>query len=36
VASIQKHRKRWRVKWRDETGRVLYESFATEKLAEKA
>jgi integrase len=29
VASIQKHRNRWRVKWHDENGRALYESFAT-------
>jgi hypothetical protein len=33
VASVQQHRNRWRVKWRDEHGRVLYESFPTEKQA---
>jgi integrase len=33
MASVQKHRNRWRVKWRDEHGNVIYDSFATEKEA---
>src|SRR5262245_57550706 len=36
MASVQKHRNRWRVKWRDDTGRALYESFATKAEADKA
>jgi integrase len=36
VASIHQHRKRWRVKWRDEQGRQIVESYATKKDAEKA
>jgi integrase len=36
VASVYKHGNRWRVRWRDETGRQLYDSFATKAEAEKA
>ena len=36
MASVQKHRNRYRVKWRDENARVLYESYATKAEAEKA
>jgi integrase len=36
MASIQQHRNRWRVKWRDGDGRVLYESYATKPEAERA
>src|SRR4249920_2221313 len=30
MASVHQHRNRWRVKWRDEVGRQLVESFPTE------
>jgi integrase len=36
LASVQKHRTRWRVKWRDETGRALYDSYPTKLAAEQA
>ena len=36
MASVQQHRNRWRVKWHDETGRALYESFPTKKEADDA
>jgi integrase len=36
MASVRKHGSRWRVRWRDEHGRQLYESFATRAEAEKA
>jgi integrase len=36
MASVQKHRNRWRVKWRDENGRALYDSFSTKADAEQA
>jgi integrase len=36
MASVHQHRNRWRVKWRDEHGRQLVESYATKAEAEKA
>jgi integrase len=36
MASVHQHRNRWRVKWRDETGRQLVESYATKAEAERA
>src|SRR3954467_6119343 len=36
MASVHQHRNRWRVKWRDEDGRQLVDSFATKAEAEKA
>jgi integrase len=36
MASVQQHRQQWRVKWRDDTGRQVYESFATKSAAEAA
>jgi integrase len=36
MASVSQHRNRWRVRWRDEHGRQLVESFATKAEAEKA
>ena len=36
MASVQQHDPVARVKWHDETGRALYESFATKKDAERA
>lgn len=36
MASVHQHRNRWRVKWRDSTGRQLVESFDTEKAARDA
>jgi hypothetical protein len=35
MASVHQHRARWRVKWRDEHGRQLVESYATKAEAEK-
>jgi integrase len=36
MASVSQHRNRWRVRWRDEHGRQLVESFATKAEAEQA
>jgi integrase len=36
MASVSQHRNRWRVRWRDEYGRQIVESFATKAEAEKA
>jgi integrase len=36
MASIHQHRNRWRVKWRDENGRQLVDSYATKEEAEEA
>jgi integrase len=36
VASVQKHKNRWRTKWYDEQGKARYESFPTEREARDA
>src|SRR5688572_668928 len=36
MASVRRWRNRWQVKWRDESGRSLYESYATKAEAVEA